>query len=268
MKLSRTLWNLVQILSIVSFLLLVGGFAYAVKDILQPVGNLSVPTQSVKNQTPSTTQGGLLLSFGDSLTRGIGDPKGEGYIGITHSKLQEKSPTPLTLINLAVSGAISSELLAQLDQPQVQNFLQEAKWISFTIGGNDLFRSSNRLEQVDEATSDEARKQYSQNLKSILTKMREQNKTAPIFLFGLYNPFGDLEDEKRTSTMVAEWNEEMLKVSSQFDNVVVIPTFDLFQLDPNRYLYTDHFHPNEKGYERMASRLLQVIEDLREEPKK
>lgn len=268
MKLNHTLWNLLQILSIASFLLLIGGFSYAIKDILQPVGNLPVSTQSQLKPTPSKTEGGLLLSFGDSLTRGIGDPKGQGYIGIVRSKVQEKSSTPVTLVNLAVSGATSREMLAQLDQPQVQNFIKEAKWISFTIGGNDLFRSSNRLERLDEARADEARKQYSQNLKSILTKMRQQNQTAPIFLLGLYNPFGDLEDEKRTSTIVAEWNEEMLKVSSQFDNVVMVPTFDLFQLDPNRYLYTDHFHPNEKGYERMATRLLQVIEDRREEPKK
>ena len=44
-------------------------------------------------------------------------------------------------------------------------------------------------------------------------------------------------------------------VAGKFEKVVFVPTFDLFQLSVNDYLYSDHFHPNQAGYELISNRL-------------
>lgn len=257
MKRKNTLFFLIQSIAVLSFLLFFGGFVYAVKDIIQPQKNTLSPTAPVSTHT----EGGILLSMGDSLTRGIGDAEGKGYIGVVREELQKKSNDNITLINLAVSGATSSEMLAQLEQPQVQGFVKDAKWITFTIGGNDLFGSTDRLAKMDKNLTDDALKKYSKNLRQILTKMRQLNPSAPIFVIGLYNPFGDLEIANQSTEIVAGWNEEIRSITASYHDVVLVPTFDLFQRSPKTYLYSDHFHPNDQGYERIATRLLQVMEE-------
>jgi lysophospholipase L1-like esterase len=209
----------------------------------------------------------MLIGLGDSLTRGIGDASGQGYFGMVKKALQEKNTSDFSAVNLAVSGSTSPELVKQVQQERVQELLKKANWVTITIGGNDLFRGSGRLEKIDEKAAEKARLTYAENLSQILTTIQQQNKEATIFIFGLYNPFGDLPEERRSSRLVAEWNETTHKVAARFDRVVVVPTFDLFQLQPSQYLYDDHFHPNQLGYERMAQRLLQVINDKPKEAK-
>jgi lysophospholipase L1-like esterase len=41
--------------------------------------------------------------------------------------------------------------------------------------------------------------------------------------------------------------------------MVLVPTYDLFELNANKYLYSDHFHPNQDGYERIAERIVQIM---------
>lgn len=252
----RTSTYLILFVSIASFLILTLGFSSAIKDIVLPSNSKPVIQQPISKPA---TNGGLLLSMGDSLTRGVGDPEGRGYIGIVKEKLQESSSQPITLVNLAVQGQTSSQLLAQLHQPQVQEMIKQAKWIIFTIGGNDLNHQVDDLSKVNQKAVDQAREQYAQNLREIFRIMRKQNSHSPIYMLGLYNPYIDRENNKETSEIISEWNKQMELVASEFSHVVVVPVFDLFQLDPNSYLYTDHFHPNQKGYERMATRVLQVI---------
>jgi lysophospholipase L1-like esterase len=41
--------------------------------------------------------------------------------------------------------------------------------------------------------------------------------------------------------------------------MVYVPTFDIFQLSVDDYLYTDRFHPNEAGYGLIADRVAPLI---------
>nr|WP_232345544.1 GDSL-type esterase/lipase family protein [Paenactinomyces guangxiensis] len=207
----------------------------------------------------------MLVGLGDSLTRGVGDFSGQGYFGMVKKELQKDEINQFSAVNLAISGQTSSQLVNQVKQDRVKELVKSAKWITMTIGGNDLFRGSGGLDKIDEKAAAKSRLVYEQNLNTILTEMRKQNPEATIFMFGLYNPFGDLAEEKKSSRLVSEWNQTIHNVSANFDRVVIVPTFDLFQLNPRHYLYSDHFHPNQQGYERMAERLLQVIKD---QPKK
>ena len=78
---------------------------------------------------------------------------------------------------------------------------------------------------------------------------------ATIFILGLYNPFIDLENSDVTNNIVREWNYAQRHVAGQFEKIVFVPTFDLFQLSVNDYLYSDHFHPNQAGYELISNQI-------------
>ncbi|SFJ41500.1 SGNH/GDSL hydrolase family protein [Thermoflavimicrobium dichotomicum] len=248
--------------AIVSFVILFIGFILAVWDLTHPSKSSAL---AAKKQIPTPqAQEGLFVGLGDSLTRGVGDSKGLGYFGLVREQLAKKNPGRISAVNLAINGQTSTDLVKQIQQEKVRILIAKARWITITIGGNDLFRGSGGLEKLDLKAAKKSREIYEKNLTTLFTEIRKLNSKATVFLFGLYNPFGDLADEKISSQLVAEWNETMQKVSARFNQIVVIPTFDLFQLEPGKYLYSDHFHPNDAGYQRMATRLLQVLEDTEE----
>jgi lysophospholipase L1-like esterase len=68
-----------------------------------------------------------------------------------------------------------------------------------------------------------------------------------------------LEDSDATNTVVRDWNYATEKLTGEFENMVFVPTFDLFQLSVNDYLYSDHFHPNQEGYQLISDRLAPLI---------
>ncbi|MFO7176846.1 GDSL-type esterase/lipase family protein, partial [Enterococcus faecium] len=77
------------------------------------------------------------------LTRGVGSTSGAGYVQPVSAALEEEG---VRTQNLAVSGARTEDLLTQLEQPEVRRTIENARYITLTIGGNDLF---NRGENVD-----------------------------------------------------------------------------------------------------------------------
>lgn len=101
--------------------------------------------------------------------------------------------------------------------------------------------------------------EFVSNLTSIFTDIKKANNDATIFYLGLYNPFIELADGNETSKVVREWNHQSEAVSAKFPNTVFVPTFDLFQLAVNDYLYTDKFHPNQEGYRLIAERVAPLI---------
>jgi lysophospholipase L1-like esterase len=261
-KAKKAIWNTLFLFSAGCLLLLATGFVFALNDLLFPAGT----KQQISKPVPmvSIAEGGLLLGLGDSLTRGIGDPQGMGYLKRLKNEMEKNSKEPISLVNLAISGQTSSQLAKQIKEPSVTPLLKKAKWITLTIGGNDLFRGSGRLAKIDLKAAQKSRQTYEKNLDAILTEIRKHNANAPVFLFGLYNPFGDLAEKDLSSRLVQEWNQTMIQVAGKHPNVIVVPTFDLFQLNPKALLSSDHFHPNEEGYKRMAQRLLQVISPAKE----
>ena len=62
-----------------------------------------------------------------------------------------------------------------------------------------------------------------------------------------------------TNTIVREWNYATETVVGKFEGIVFVPTFDLFQLSVNDYLYSDHFHPNQAGYQLISNQLAPLI---------
>ncbi|QKG84122.1 hypothetical protein GXN76_06280 [Kroppenstedtia pulmonis] len=256
-KKGRGIWITFCLLTILSAVILVTGFVMATSEVIAPQKNpVSLQTEKKKEQEPGEKR--LLLGLGDSLTRGTGDADGKGYFGRIREAVR-KQYGPVSAVNLGIKGQTSKDLSQQVKQKRVRELLRKADWITLTIGGNDLFRGSGSLEQIDLQKAETTRDEYEKHLTSLLTEIRKQNQDAPIFIFGLYNPFGGLKDQEQTSRLVMEWNQTIIHVSQEKSDVVVIPIYDLFQHNPKHVLYTDRFHPNHRGYSYMAERLGQAL---------
>ncbi|MED2932237.1 SGNH/GDSL hydrolase family protein [Bacillus wiedmannii] len=251
--------KVILLITIASFCLFAYGFVSGVNDVLNPkASNLIKKTDVVAKEKKKT--GTLkIVSLGDSLTRGVGDKEGIGYIGRVKEDLQKDYKQKVALTNLAVSGAKMPDLLKQMKSSGAQYSIKQADVIVLTIGGNDLFPGWESLGKVDLETYRPDTETFQNEAKKIIEEIRKLNTDSPIFWLGLYNPFEDVEDLKGSSNIVVDWNASLEKLALNDKNVYITPTFDLFQNRGKELLYSDHFHPNEVGYTYMADRLVQNV---------
>ncbi|MGG3403127.1 SGNH/GDSL hydrolase family protein [Bacillus paranthracis] len=251
--------KVILLITIASFCLFAYGFVSGVNDVLNPkASNLIKKTDVVAKEKKKT--GTLqIVSLGDSLTRGVGDKEGIGYVGRMKEDLQKDYKQKIALTNLAVSGAKMPDLLKQIESSGAQYSIKQADVIVLTIGGNDLFPGWESLGKIDLETYRPDTETFQNEAKKIIEEIRKLNTDSPIFWLGLYNPFEDVEDLKGSSNIVVDWNASLEKLAINNKNVYITPTFDLFQNRGKDLLYSDHFHPNEVGYTYMAERLVQNV---------
>ncbi len=251
--------KVILLITIASFCLFAYGFVSGVNDVLNPkASNLIKKTDVVAKEKKKT--GTLqIVSLGDSLTRGVGDKEGIGYVGRMKEDLQKDYKQKIALTNLAVSGAKMPDLLKQIESNGAQYSIKQADVIVLTIGGNDLFPGWESLGKIDLETYRPDTETFQNEAKKIIEEIRKLNTDSPIFWLGLYNPFEDVEDLKGSSNIVVDWNASLEKLALNNKNVYITPTFDLFQNRGKDLLYSDHFHPNEVGYTYMAERLVQNV---------
>ncbi|KEO83870.1 SGNH/GDSL hydrolase family protein [Tumebacillus flagellatus] len=267
-------WRIVSTLALLSALVFAGGFVMAIvgpqgtssaADLTDPSNDTTPQDATTAAASAVNTQTYPVVALGDSLTKGVGDKNGKGYVGYLKDKL-DKLGRKVSIQNLGVSGLESPELLKSVQSAGTQSILKDAKLILISIGGNDMTHSVGDVSQiitsgkVDEAKFLAAQDHYSKNLDGILTSVRKANPDAPILVVGLYNPFeGVVEDPARMNQLLDGWNENELAIVQKYPNAKVVPTFDIFEWNTDRLLSGDHFHPNELGYDQMAERMLQAL---------
>ncbi|WP_160719111.1 SGNH/GDSL hydrolase family protein [Bacillus sp. USDA818B3_A] len=218
-----------------------------------------VPDTNTTSKKVENKEGLSIVALGDSLTRGTGDETGKGYVGDLTDEIKEKTKKPVQLTNLGINGQRSDQLRKQVQQTEVARQIQKADMVLVTIGGNDLFRGGQGLTDYSSANIAKIEKQYLANLKFIFEQIRKNNKTANVFFIGLYNPFIEMDQGKEMSKVVRHWNYDSAEVSAAFPKIIFVPTFDLFELKVNDYLYSDKFHPNSKGYRLIAERVASLL---------
>ncbi|WLR57452.1 SGNH/GDSL hydrolase family protein [Mesobacillus subterraneus] len=251
--------RLTLVFSVLSLILMLFSLGWTIQNQFFSNG-ASGAIEQVKPVKENTEKDGkVVVAIGDSLTRGTGDDSGKGYIGYLVDELKEKSKEKIMIHNFGVKGYRSNQLLDQLKQKEIQRKIQEADYILITIGGNDLFQSGQTFLQMDEQSIAQTKESFLINLESILKEIRTINDSAVIFHMGLYNPFIDLNDSELTTKIVRDWNYDSNQLLDQNEKAVYVPTFDLFQLSVNDYLYTDKFHPNAEGYRLIAERVASLI---------
>ncbi|MEM5641441.1 SGNH/GDSL hydrolase family protein [Bacillus toyonensis] len=251
--------KVILLITIASFCLFAYGFVSGVNDVLNPKASSLIKKTDVVAKEKKKTGTLQVVSLGDSLTRGVGDKEGIGYIGRMKEDLQKDYKQKVALTNLAVSGAKMPDLLKQIESSGAQYSIKQADAIVLTIGGNDLFPGWESLGKIDLETYRPDTETFQNEAKKIIEQIRKLNTDSPIFWLGLYNPFEDVEDLKGSSNIVVDWNASLEKLALNDKNVYITPTFDLFQNRGKDLLYSDHFHPNEVGYTYMAERLVQNV---------
>ncbi len=249
--------------SVIASVVLAGGFVYGTYAALG--GSVGGMASQETDASPSNTAVSSpehkivhLVGLGDSLAHGLGDASGRGFVGDVRQQYQRQGYRVIQS-NLGIDGLTSEGLLNELKKSSVQNLLRTADVILVSIGGNDLSRAAG-LPDIDVQRIERAQDQFAANLTAILTQIRKLNQSAPVLLVGLYNPYADIANAaNQTNAIVESWVVRENQVASRFPHTVVVQTFDLFQLHGPQFLYVDHFHPNQAGYQRIADRIWQDL---------
>src|SRR6266513_4402768 len=106
------------------------------------------PARRTGSAPPAGTIAPIIL--GDSLARGTGDQTGLGIGGRLVDDLRQRKIKTNNIINLAVNGSRTADLLQLLQSHNVQVLLAESNVIIVSIGGNDLWGDNFRNAPANE----------------------------------------------------------------------------------------------------------------------
>ncbi|CAM4245942.1 GDSL-type esterase/lipase family protein [Paenibacillus alkaliterrae] len=241
----------------VACLLWLFGLGWTVNDYLFGTNGASAFPVSDEEPAPASDEF-KIIALGDSLTRGIGDLEGKGYAGYVSDRLKQAGWN-ISFVNLGIKGLTSVQLAEQMKEMEIGRQIGQADAVLMTIGGNDLFLGGQTLSNLTDEGIAKLEDEYLNHLEVILGAIQASNPDAAVYVLGLYDPFGELEEGAVTSRVVRAWNYKTMETIAEYANAVFVPTYDLFQQNVSEYLFTDQFHPNEKGYQRMAERVAALI---------
>jgi lysophospholipase L1-like esterase len=196
------------------------------------------------------------IIVGDSLGRGTGDETGLGIGGRFVDELRKRKIDTKNIVNIAVNGARTRDLIRQLDSHNVQTLLAQSNVIIVSIGGNDLWGDNtfrNAPPPNPEGVMHEVLDRVAQSVRTI----RTANPSARIFVIGLYNPFASTPFGKMLTPFVNRWNSLLVERFASDANVVVVQTSDIFAYRDR--LSFDRFHPGQEGYSLIARRIADAI---------
>lgn len=235
--------------------LLTGIALYGLWIGYQDIVNPPERTLSVSEDERPEPQGDVYVALGDSLTRGVGSTSGAGYVQPVSAALEEEG---VRTQNLAVSGARTEDLLTQLEQPEVRRTIENARYITLTIGGNDLFNRGENVDNFESVDIQQVVTDAKTNLETIFTEIRSLNDSATIVYIGLYNPFQNDENGQAFNQLILDWNASAKQLANT-QNIDVIDPFAYIS-DLSRDLATDQFHPSDRTYQKFANDVLFVLE--------
>jgi len=224
-----------------------GFYSFARGDTGTPVS--IVPSSPSSAAPPPLTVAPIIL--GDSLARGTGDQTGLGIGGRLVDDLRQRHIAANNIVNLAVNGARTGDLVKQLEGHNVRVLLGQSNVIIISIGGNDLWGDNwrNAPPRDPERVIDDVLAQIG----TIVASVRAASPRARIFLIGLYNPFAGTPMGAMLTPLVNEWNAKLIEKFARDPNVVVVQTADLFRWRDR--LSVDRFHPGDEGYALIARRI-------------
>ncbi|MGG0736495.1 SGNH/GDSL hydrolase family protein [Niallia taxi] len=206
-----------------------------------------------------------VVAAGDSLTQGVGDSTGTGGYVPYLQKLfqQEQGIGTVTINNYGVKGNRTDQLLKKIKSAEVKQSISDADMVILTIGGNDIMkvvRDHISNLQLDDFTPQ--MKTFETNLYNVLREIRKDNQQAAIVLVGVYNPFTKwFADVDEMNDIVTEWNRTGENILTLYDNTYFVPIEQIFSDSTENLLYTDYFHPNDKGYKLIADEIYTKVKE-------
>ncbi len=197
--------------------------AIAIVALLIGAGMFVAFRSSAQTSCSTATYKPTIIAFGDSLVAGYGAPEGSGFV----EKLSEKIGIPVT--NYGRNGDTSAQGLARAralsDRPDI---------VIILLGGNDA------LQKVS-VTETKA------NLSALIELFQSyQSKRIHVVLVGVMGGFP------------SDPYASMFKELAKEHGVTYVPNA-LAGLFGNQDLMSDQVHPNAVGYEKLAERLVPVL---------
>ncbi|MFC4653389.1 SGNH/GDSL hydrolase family protein [Lactococcus nasutitermitis] len=223
-------------------------------------------------------------ALGDSLTEGVGDATGEGgFVPLFAKQLDNSYNVTVDYENFGKAGDTSAQIYARMtSQKKIEAGLKKADVITITVGGNDVLKvireNISKISTLNAKDFTQPAKAYQKRVRKIFSTIRKENPNAQIYVVGIYNPFYlNFPNIKVMQTVIDNWNTATKSVVASEKNAYFVPINDLLYkgLDgkqaieessssttsesstdtvQNDLLYTgDHFHPNNIGYQIMAS---------------
>lgn len=253
----------------------------------QPILKPTSVNEVVKNQKEKIH----FVAIGDSLTEGIGDEtKRGGFVPIVTNDMQERYRlTSVEVENYGVAGERSDQILKRIKKEKtILENIATADVLTLTVGGNDLMKViQDNFFGLTTKTFKRPQEKYQKRITEIITLLQKENNQAPIYVFGIYNPFylnfPEITDMQK---IVDNWNLATEETVKTFKNVHFIPINDLLYrgldnevgidstldsseeaelkstdssdlniIDNNALYDQDKFHPNNLGYQLMANAL-------------
>lgn len=233
-------------------------------------------------QKPSTPNASLLhyTALGDSLTQGVGDATGQGgFVPLFATEIENKFDSSVKFQNFGKAGDTSTQIYQRMtSQKKIEQGLKNADIITITVGGNDVMKVIRKhftnLSNLSEKDFVAPAKAYQKQLRQIFLTIRKENAHAQIYVLGIYNPFYlNFPNVTAMQEVVDNWNEATDQVVKSEKKAYFVPINDLLYKGlngkqavevssstsessdvQNDLLYsTDHFHPNNTGYQIMAN---------------
>ncbi|MGE6260313.1 SGNH/GDSL hydrolase family protein [Heyndrickxia sporothermodurans] len=245
---------------LLAILLLVSGCSTGKKEHVfkrTGVGNKSLPSEEIIPKKIS------IVSVGDSLTQGVGDSTNQGgYIPYLRNELESlEMIKSADFQNFGVRGNRTDQLEQRLSKSEITNAIQKADLVIITIGGNDIMKVfRDNFSNLELKKFEHALIGYKQRLDSIVKTIRNENPKTGILLIGVYNPFMKwFSDIKEVDEIIQDWNNTSRQVINQYKKTEFIPVADIFEKQEENLLYTDYFHPNDKGYKLIAERVFSYL---------
>ena len=268
------------------FLLFVGILIFIVPSSHQS-SKISDKIRSVKKEKVT------YVAIGDSLTQGVGDSsKQGGFVSVLSQALESDFNWQVTSRNYGIAGNTSNQILKRMQEKKdIKRDLKKAKMMTLTVGGNDVIHViKDNITNLNVNTFSKPAVEYQKRLRHIIELVRKDNKTLPIYIVGIYNPFYlNFPEMTEMQTIVDNWNQSTEDVCKEYDNVYFVPVNDLLykgidgkggvtssdetsqsakssQGSLNDALFEDdHFHPNNTGYQIMSDAILKRINQTKKE---
>ena len=241
-------WYFPLAVALAAMVAFAGGFVSFVRgDTGVPVNIVTRPSEDA---APRETIAPIIL--GDSLARGTGDETGLGIGGRLVDELHRRKINTGSIVNVAVNGARTQDLIQQLESPNIRRLLSQSNVIIVSIGGNDLWGDGNFRNAPPhdpEAVMDQvlAKVETSEHV------VRAASPNGKIFIIGLYNPFVTAPVGAMLTPFVNRWNAKLIERFASDPKVVIVQTSDIFAFRDR--LSLDRFHPGDEGYAMIARRI-------------
>lgn len=263
---------------------------FLVCSFLFPKAQARLGEKTIANAHKGQKEAIHLVAVGDSLTQGVGDTTNSGgYVPLIAKSLTETYHlNGVQTDNFGIAGNRTDQILKRVKKDKkLIAALKDADVITLTTGGNDVMKvvRSEIMNNISLDSFTKPRKNYQKTLTKLYSTIRKYNKKAPIYQFGIYNPFYvNFPELTEMQDIITEWNQASKKIVQQQEKAYFIPINDQInkgkdgnvgvevenktadgetndssntgEIVVNKVISdADNFHPNNLGYQIMANAL-------------